>query len=467
MAEEKTRTALLREELMMEEKGIKTLSAEEISAADNFCEGYKIFLDASPVEREAVVVARQMAEERGFVAFDPQANYQPGDKVYYVNRGKAIGLAVIGRNGVRNGARLAIAHIDSPRIDLKPCPLYEANDLALFKTHYYGGLKKYQWTAIPLTLHGVVVKLDGTVAEISWGDQPDESCFCVTDLLPHLAQEQVTKPMSKAFTGEDLNVLVGSRPYPEAEDDKELVKLNVMSILREKYGMTESDFLSAELCLVPSFKAKDIGFDRSMIGGYGHDDKVCSYPALMAALDVETPEQTCITYLTDKEEIGSDGNTGMQSDFLRYFIYDLAKQDGVEGYRAISQSTCLSADVNAAFDPTYASAFEAKNSCYINNGVVISKYTGHGGKYDTSDASAEFMGKVRSLLERNNILWQIGELGRVDLGGGGTIAKYVANMNVDVIDLGVPVLSMHAPFEIVSKTDVYMAYRAFLEFFRA
>ena len=467
MAEEKTRTALLREELMMEEKGIKTLSAEEISAADNFCEGYKIFLDASPVEREAVVVARQMAEERGFVAFDPQANYQPGDKVYYVNRGKAIGLAVIGRNGVRNGARLAIAHIDSPRIDLKPCPLYEANGLALFKTHYYGGLKKYQWTAIPLTLHGVVVKLDGTVAEISWGDQPDESCFCVTDLLPHLAQEQVTKPMSKAFTGEDLNVLVGSRPYPEAEDDKELVKLNVMSILREKYGMTESDFLSAELCLVPSFKAKDIGFDRSMIGGYGHDDKVCSYPALMAALDVETPEQTCITYLTDKEEIGSDGNTGMQSDFLRYFIYDLAKQDGVEGYRAISQSTCLSADVNAAFDPTYASAFEAKNSCYINNGVVISKYTGHGGKYDTSDASAEFMGKVRSLLERNNILWQIGELGRVDLGGGGTIAKYVANMNVDVIDLGVPVLSMHAPFEIVSKTDVYMAYRAFLEFFRA
>ena len=289
MAEEKTRTALLREELMMEEKGIKTLSAEEISAADNFCEGYKIFLDASPVEREAVVVARQMAEERGFVAFDPQANYQPGDKVYYVNRGKAIGLAVIGRNGVRNGARLAIAHIDSPRIDLKPCPLYEANGLALFKTHYYGGLKKYQWTAIPLTLHGVVVKLDGTVAEISWGDQPDESCFCVTDLLPHLAQEQVTKPMSKAFTGEDLNVLVGSRPYPEAEDDKELVKLNVMSILREKYGMTESDFLSAELCLVPSFKAKDIGFDRSMIGGYGHDDKVCSYPALMAALDVENP----------------------------------------------------------------------------------------------------------------------------------------------------------------------------------
>ncbi len=442
MAEEKTKTALLREQLMYEPKGVKALSAEEIKAADDFCEGYKAFLNASPVEREAVAYTVAAAEKAGFVPFDAETAYKAGDKVYYVNRGKAVALAVIGKNGVKNGARLAIAHIDSPRIDLKPNPLYEASNLALFKTHYYGGMKKYQWTAIPLTLHGVVVKLDGTRVEVKWGDEENESCFCVTDLLPHLAQEQVTKPMAKAFTGEDLNVLVGSRPYPEAEDEKELVKLNVMAILNEKYGITESDFLSAELCLVPSFKAKDIGFDRSMIGGYGHDDKVW-----------------------DKEEIGSDGNTGMQSDFLRYFLYDLAKRDGVEGYRAISQSTCLSADVNAAFDPTYASAFEAKNSCYINGGVVISKYTGHGGKYDTSDASAEYMGAVRSLLEENDVQWQIGELGRVDLGGGGTIAKYVANMNVDVIDLGVPVLSMHAPFEIVSKTDVYMAYRAFYSFF--
>ena len=468
MSEEKTKTALLREELMMEEdKGIRSLSSEELAKADEFCEGYKRFLNAAPVEREATAEALRIAKEQGFEEFDPEASYQAGDKVYYVNRGKAIALAVIGKNGVKNGARLAIAHIDSPRIDLKPNPLYEANGLALFKTHYYGGLKKYQWTTIPLTLHGVIVKLDGTKVEVSWGDEPDESCFCVTDLLPHLAQEQVTKPMAKAFTGEDLNVLVGSRPYAEAEEEKELVKLNVMAILNEKYGITENDFLSAELCLVPSFKAKDIGFDRSMIGGYGHDDKVCAYPALVAALDAGVPEQTCVTYLADKEEIGSDGNTGMQSDFLRYFIYDLAKQDGVEGYRALSKSTCLSADVNAAFDPTYASAFEAKNSCYINSGVVISKYTGHGGKYDTSDASAEYMGKVRAMLENNRILWQIGELGRVDLGGGGTIAKYVANMNVDVIDLGVPVLSMHAPFEIVSKTDVYMAYRAFLAYFKS
>ncbi len=465
MAEEKTETQLLRESIMMEEKKSKKLNAEIIAEADEFCEGYKIFLDKSPVEREAVEYSLELAKSRGFVEFNPEAEYAPGDKVYYVNRGKAVALAVIGKNGVKNGARLAIAHIDSPRIDLKPNPLYESNDLALFKTHYYGGLKKYQWTAIPLTLHGRIIKLDGSAVDVIWGDEPDESCFCVTDLLPHLAQEQAAKPMAKAFTGEDLNVLVGSLPLDGADDEKELVKLNVMKILNEKYGITENDFLSAELCLVPSFKAKDIGFDRSMIGGYGHDDKVCAYPALAAALDADTPESTCITYLTDKEEIGSDGNTGMQSDFLRYFIYDLAKLDGVEGYRAVSKSTCLSADVNAAFDPTYASAFEAKNSCFINGGVVISKYTGHGGKYDTSDASAEYMGKIRSLLEKNGIVWQIGELGRVDLGGGGTIAKYVANMNVDVIDLGVPVLSMHAPFEIVSKTDVYMAYRAFYEFF--
>ena len=465
MAEEKTKTQLLRESVLMEENKQKKLTAEVIAKADSFCEGYKKFLNKSPVEREAVEYSLELAKANGFTEYNPEASYKPGDKVYYVNRGKAIALAVIGKNGVKKGARLAIAHIDSPRIDLKPNPLYESNKLALFKTHYYGGLKKYQWTAIPLTLHGRVVKLDGSTVDIIWGDNEDESCFCVTDLLPHLAQEQVTKPMAKAFTGEDLNVLVGSRALDEAEDEKELVKLNVMKILNDKYGITENDFLSAELCLVPSFKAKDIGFDRSMIGGYGHDDKVCAYPALMAALDAETPESTCITYLTDKEEIGSDGNTGMQSDFLRYFIYDLAAQDGIPGYRAISKSTCLSADVNAAFDPTYASAFEAKNSCYINDGVVISKYTGHGGKYDTSDASAEYMGQIRSLLESNDIVWQIGELGRVDLGGGGTIAKYVANMNVDVIDLGVPVLSMHAPFEIVSKTDVYMAYRAFYEFF--
>ncbi len=466
MADEKSKTAQLKEQLMMKEPdGIKSLSNEEISKADEFAEGYKKFLDNSPIEREAVRYSLNLAKQNGFEEYDCTATYKPGDKVYYINRGKAIALAVIGKNGVKNGARLAIAHIDSPRIDLKPNPLYESNSLALFKTHYYGGLKKYQWTTIPLSLHGTVVKADGSSVDISWGDSEDESCFVISDILPHLAQEQVTKPMSKAFTGEDLNVLVGSRPYDTDDKESELVKLNVMSILNKKYGMTESDFLSAELCLIPCFKSKDVGFDSGLVGGYGHDDKVCAYPALMAAIDAQIPDSTCITYLTDKEEIGSDGNTGMQSDFLRYFIYDLAAQDGIEGYRAISKSTCLSADVNAAYDPNYASAFEAKNSSYLNNGVVISKYTGHGGKYDTSDASAEYMGQIRSMLDSNNVLWQIGELGRVDLGGGGTIAKYVANMNVDVVDLGVPVLSMHAPFEIISKTDLYMAYRAFFVFF--
>lgn len=322
MAEEKSKTTKLREKIMMtESKGVKALSKKEIKKADDFCVGYKKFLDNSPIEREAVRYTVELAQKAGFTEFDIDADYKAGDKVYYVNRDKAVALAVIGKNGVKNGARLAIAHIDSPRIDLKPNPLYEANNLALFKTHYYGGLKKYQWTAIPLSLHGTVVKLDGTKVDISWGDKDDESCFCITDLLPHLAQEQCVKPMNKAFTGEDLNVLVGSRPYDTKDEEKDLVKLNVMAILNKKYGICEGDFLSAELCLIPSYKSKDIGFDASMIGGYGHDDKVCAYPALMAAVDVAVPEQTCVTYLADKEEIGSDGNTGMQSDFLRFFIY--------------------------------------------------------------------------------------------------------------------------------------------------
>lgn len=456
----------LKEDILLNpKKGAITLSKEEIAKADSFCVDYKKFLDYSRTEREAVNYTVKLAKKEGFQEFDPSKSYKAGDKIYCVNRGKGIALAVIGKKGVKEGAKLAIAHIDSPRIDLKPNPLYEANNLALFKTHYYGGIKKYQWLAIPLALHGTVVKLDGTVVDINIGDKDSDPCFCISDLLPHLAKEQSEKPVSKAFAGEDLNVIVGSRPFAD-EEESELVKLNIMNILNKKYGLVEGDFLSAELCLVPAFKTRDVGFDSSMIGGYGHDDRVCAYPAIMAALDIAEPTHTAITYLTDKEEIGSEGNTGMQSRFFRNFIYDLAKIDGVEGYRVLSMSKCLSADVNAAFDPTYASAFEPKNSSYINDGVVISKYTGHGGKSGTSDASAEYMGEIRAMLHKNNVLWQVGELGRVDLGGGGTIAMYVANLNVDVVDLGVPVLSMHAPFEIVSKIDVYMAYRAFYSFFK-
>ncbi len=456
----------LKEKLFISSKpGFQELTAEEVAKADEFCEGYKQFLDYSRTERDAVKYSIEIAEAEGFTEFVPDKVYQPGDRVYVNNRNKALMLAVIGKKGVSEGVNLSIAHIDSPRIDLKPNPLYEANGLALFKTHYYGGIRKYQWLAMPLALHGVVAKTDGTVVDIRFGDDESEPCLCITDLLPHLAQEQAEKPLRKAFNGEDLNVIVGSRPY-DAEDEGELVKLNVLSILNKKYGITENDFLSAELCLVPTYKTRDVGFDGGLMGGYGHDDKCCAYPALMAAVDTKIPERTAITVLCDKEETGSDGNTGMQSDYLRYFIYDLAKAEGVDGWRAISKSRCLSADVNAAFDPTYASCFEAKNSSFAGEGVVISKYTGHGGKGGTSDASAEFMGEIRTMLEENNILWQVGELGRVDLGGGGTIAKYVANMNVDVVDLGVPVLSMHAPFELISKIDIYMAYRAFYALFQ-
>ena len=374
-------------------------------------------------------------------------------------------LVVFGKQPLDKGVRFAIAHIDSPRLDLKPNPLYEANELAMFKTHYYGGIKKYQWTAIPLALHGTVAFKDGSVVNVCVGDDDNDPCFCVTDLLPHLSREQSAKPLAKAIEGENLNVLIGSRPFDNSKE-AELVKLNILHILFEKYGITEEDFLSAELTMVPAFKARDIGFDRSMIGAYGHDDKVCAYPALMSAIDTHNPEYTAITILVDKEEIGSDGNTGMQSAFMEHFINEIAEKNGSKGYKVLDNSKCLSADVNAAFDPTYSSAFEQNNSSYINRGVVITKYTGSGGKYDTSDAGAEYMAEIRNLLDGQNIQWQSGELGKVDGGGGGTIAKYVANLNVDVVDLGVPVLSMHAPLEIISKTDLYMAYKAFKAFFQ-
>lgn len=462
---EKSQASQLKDKLFVKrQSGIKKLSADEVAKADEFCKGYVEYLNSSKVEREAVEASVQIAKANGFTEYDSTKQYKPGDKVYVVNRKKNILLAVFGKKTIENGVRFAIAHLDSPRLDLKPNPLYEANDLAMLKTHYYGGIKKYQWTAIPLALHGTVSFKDGSCVSVKIGENESDPCFCVTDLLPHLAQEQVTKPINKAFTGEDMNVLIGSRPFSN-DEESELVKLNILNILFEKYGIMEEDFLSAEFTMVPAFNAKDVGFDRSMIGAYGHDDKVCAYPALMAAINADSPEYTAITLLVDKEETGSDGNTGMQSSFMEHFICELADSQGVKFYTALNNSKCLSADVNAAYDPTYASAYEANNSSFINNGVVITKYTGSGGKYGTSDASAEYMAEIRSMLERENVLWQSGELGKVDGGGGGTIAKYVANMNVDVVDLGVPVLSMHAPMEIVSKTDVYMAYRAFCAFF--
>ena len=442
-----------------------TVSEETAAAAEAFCEGYKAFINASKTEREAVRTAVRMAEERGFVPFEPDKKYNPGDRVYLNNRGKALLLAVIGSEPIEKGVNIAAAHIDSPRIDLKPNPVFEDGELAYFKTHYYGGTKKYQWTVTPLALHGVVVKADGEKVEVCLGEKEEEPCFLITDLLPHLAAEQCKRPLSEGIKGEELNILIGSRPFKE-DEGSEMVKLNILKLLHEKYGIIEGDFLSAELTLVPAAKARDLGFDRSMIAGYGHDDRVCAYPALMAALDTEAPRRTVITVLADKEEIGSEGNTGMKSRYLTYFINDLAKAQGSCGYRVLSNSRCLSADVNAAFDPTFPDVSERRNCAMLNHGVVITKYTGSRGKSGTNDASAEYMGEIRRMLEAGGVVWQIGELGKVDAGGGGTVAMYIANLNVDTVDLGVPVLSMHAPCEVVAKLDVYMAWRAMMEFYK-
>lgn len=455
----------MKKELFYEPKhAMETVDESVVKAADDFCEGYKTYLDEAKIERESVEFFVKEAEAHGYTKFDNTKKYNAGDKVYYNNRGKSIILCVMGKKSIAEGVKISAAHIDSPRLDLKPNPLYEDTNLAYFKTHYYGGIKKYQWTAIPLALHGVVVKADGESVKVTIGEDEGDPQFVVTDLLPHLAGEQMKQTMSDGIKGEQLNILIGSRPFSK-DEGADKVKLNIIKILNEKYGITEGDFLSAELELVPAFKARDIGLDRSLVGAYGHDDKVCAYPAAQAILNIENPEYTCLTVLTDKEEIGSDGNTGLNSSYMKYFINDLAAMGGVEPWRVFSASECLSADVNAAYDPSFPDVSERKNCSFVNNGVVITKYTGARGKSGTSDASAEYMGKIRRMLNANDVVWQIGELGKVDAGGGGTVAMYVANLDIDTIDLGVPVLSMHAPFEIISKLDVYMAYRAFKSFF--
>lgn len=455
----------LRKELFYQPKHICDLVGEdEIKKADAFAEGYKSFIGGNKTEREIVTYVCNLAAEYGYVPFDRKAAYSAGDKVILNNRGKSVILAVIGQKPVEEGVRIAVAHIDSPRLDLKPNPLYEDNDFALFKTHYYGGIKKYQWTAIPLSLHGVVIKRNGESVTVNIGEDAGDPKFVVTDLLPHLAAEQMKRTLSEGVKGEELNILVGSRPFA-GDDESERVKLNILAILNEKYGLTESDFLSAELEIVPAFGADDIGFDRSLIGAYGHDDRVCAYPSLMAVLDCGEPVYTAVTVLTDKEEIGSEGNTGLESDYLSYFLSDLARMQGCEGRDVMSRSECLSADVNAAFDPTFPSVMDKMNASFANRGIVVTKYTGSRGKAGTSDASAEFMGRVRRLFDENGVVWQIGELGKVDEGGGGTVARFMARHNVDVVDVGVPVLSMHAPYEVISKLDLYMAYKAFLTFF--
>ncbi len=454
----------LEEKLLFRKKnGGLILNDEEIKKAEDFCEGYKEFLDIAKTEREATSYIVKKAMEKGFSLFNPSKKYLPGEKIYYVNRDKVVILAVMGKDPIEKGVKILASHIDSPRLDLKQVPLYEEAELALFKTHYYGGIKKYQWPTIPMSLHGVIIKSDLSKVEVSIGEDESDPVFCVTDLLPHLADEQMKRPAPKLIQGEELNILVGSYPFKD-DEASEKVKLNIMRILNGKYEITESDFLSAELEVVPAFKAKDIGFDRSMIGAYGQDDRVCAYTSLIATFENELPEKTIVTVFADKEEIGSNGATGLKGAFLKYFIKDLAKPHNVEGRTVLSNSKCLSADVGAAFDPTFPEVSDRRNCAFINYGTVICKYTGSRGKGGSNDASAEFMAEVRKVLDDNNVIWQTAELGKVDQGGGGTVAAYIAELDVDTIDLGVPVLSMHAPYEVTSKIDVYSTYRAFYEF---
>ena len=465
--EQKSDATLLKEQLFMNRKnGWQRVCAQTQKEIMDFAEGYADFLGKAKTEREAITLAVQLLEEAGFTPFSVQKSYRPGDRIYQINRGKSLIAAVIGNKPLEKGVRMVISHVDSPRLDVKPNPLYEADELAYLKTHYYGGIRKYQWPTVPLALHGVVVKKDGTQITVNIGEGENDPRFVVTDLLPHLSAQQNKRTLAEGITGEELNLLVGSMPFKD-EKESQLVKLQMLNILYEKYGIIEEDFLSAELEIVPAGNPVDIGLDRSLLGGYGHDDRVCAYPSLMATMDLIVPHQTVVTVLADKEEIGSVGNTGLQSNFLTYFIQDLAETFGCSGHRVLSHSTCLSADVNAAFDPTFSEPFEKNNSCYVNYGAVVTKYTGARGKSGSSDASAEFMGKIRGLLDTARVVWQTGELGKVDAGGGGTVAGYVANLNVDVVDLGVPVLCMHAPFEVISKLDLFMAYKAMEAFYEA
>ncbi len=433
----------------------------------DFCREYIDYLNSSKTERLCVKNACIMAEKAGFEPFTGTKALKPGDKVYIKNREKNIILAVIGDDDILSGTRIVAAHIDSPRLDLKPSPLYEDSNSVLFKTHYYGGIKKYQWTAIPLSIIGVVVKADGTVIDVSIGENEGDPVFTVTDLLPHLAQEQMAKKLSEAFTGEDLNLLVGSIP---SDSEKEKYKTTIIDILKQKYNIEEKDFASAELEIVPQFKAQSVGFDSSLVGSYGQDDRVCAYTALRAVLETKSPKKTSICFLADKEEIGSMGNTGMQSRFFENSLAEIIcalKGDYNDLYlrKCLSESMCLSSDVAAAVDANYKSVNEELNSAHLGAGISICKYTGARGKSSTSDANAEFVALVRKIFDESGIDWQMCELGRVDLGGGGTVAQFIANLNVDTIDVGVGLLSMHSPFEIASKADIYSAYKAYKAFY--
>ena len=460
---EKTPNQQLAEKLLYKPAYVTDKDADVKQKAHDFAEGYKKFLDNGKTEREVAAESEQMLKDAGYVEFDPKKTYKPGDKVYFVQFKKAVVAATIGTRSFEDGFRLVIAHTDSPRLDLRPTPLYESDHLSYFKTHYYGGVRKYQWGTMPLSIHGVFTRDDGSTVTVRVGEDENDPVFCITDLLPHLGAEQNARTLKDGIKAEELNILIGSDAV-EDEEVKEAVKLHTMILLNEKYGTTEKEFMRAEIEITPAYKSRDVGFDRSMVGSYGHDDRVDAYPALVAEIETKNPAYTTVCVLTDKEEIGSDGVTGMQSMYAFHFMQELCRAAGQDDIIAFRNSVCLSADVTAAYDPSWASAFEPMNGTYAGRGIAIFKYTGSGSKGSASDACAELVSDITRMLDKGNVAWQIGELGRLDLGGGGTIAKYVANRGIPVLDIGVPVLSMHSPFEVIHKSDLYMAYRAFTLF---
>ena len=466
MSEKKSKGQERYDELAYEKKNYFTVASnEERKAIFDYAEGYKTFLDNAKTEREACEVAVKMAKDAGFTEYKFGDKLSAGDRKYFVNRGKSVVVFRVGtKNLEEDGFRLIASHIDAPRVDIKQNPLYEEAGLCFLKTHYYGGIKKYQWTTIPLALHGVVVLKNGKKVEIKVGEDPADPVFYIDDLLPHLGAEQMAKGGAKIIEGEQLNVVVGSMPYDDEKVEKK-IKLTVLNILNEKYGMCEEDFISAELSAVPAYPARDIGFDRALIGAYGHDDRVCAYPALTAVLNNES-EHTVVAMLVDKEEIGSEGNTGMQSRIYSDLLEDICEAMGASFRKTRYVSKCLSSDVTAAYDPNFAGVYERMNSAMLACGTCMNKFTGARGKSGSNDANAEFVGEVRAMFESDGVVWQTAELGKVDAGGGGTVAKYLANLNIDTVDLGVPVISMHAPWELISKADLYSNYRAFIAFMK-
>lgn len=434
----------------------------------SYAKGYINYLNNSKTEREIISSSKKIAEENGFQNIEKVKELKVGDKIYYINREKSMYLAIIGKEDIEKGLNIIGAHADSPRLDLKPNPLYEDSELAFFKTHYYGGIKKYQWTTIPLAIHGVIVKSNGEKTEVRIGEDENDPIFTITDLLPHLAQDQMEKKLKNGIDGEDLNLLVGSIPYDK--EVSEAVKLNILNILNEKYGITEVDFTSSELELVPAMPCRSMGFDNSMVAGYGQDDKICVYASLTALMKIEKPKRTSVCIISDKEEIGSMGNTGMESHVFDTFVAEILNKMGINKPNLLDKVFCnskmLSADVDAALDPIYSSVSERNNASYLGKGVGLNKYTGARGKSGASDANAEFVAEVRNIFEKNNVRYQVSELGKVDVGGGGTIAYILANKGVDVIDCGVPILSMHSPYEVSSKFDLYSAYQGYMAFWK-